>query len=223
MLEHVRSPFTRDLWKDVRPAIGTFTGLATLLLALRPRRRPPEGLEAAVKLASDACGTFSGLPTITAHNDVEGRAVSDAYWQSKEAIQQLNVFVPDEYRRNAEFWFGEGDEPDAAQLWRRLPLTAPLLAARFAWVGAKLTEGGCVGRVDADTGANFDWWTRSVAGQAFGWGISKDTCARVERVWRFIAAAGRLPVAGQDEELLEAFEAALLAGADEFAVDMVKG
>lgn len=228
MFPFPRSPFTGALWYTVHPAAGTFLGLATYLLALRPRRRPPEGLEAAVQLGVEACGAFANLPRVTQFNEMEGRNVSDAYWQSKDAKQQLSAFVPDSYRQNAEFWYSPAEaQPDSifhdgAARRPRMPSTASLLAARLAWTGAVLVEAGCAGRIDFDTGAIYDTWAASVAGQIRDWGIPNDVSARVERVWRFIVAAGRLPLAGRDDDLLDAFEAAVMAGAEDVAVQLVK-
>jgi hypothetical protein len=52
-------------------------------------------------------------------------------------------------------------------------------------------------------------------------GVGRGEAASVERLWRFVVAAGRMP-GPEDADLVAAFEAALIGGAREFAVNLAR-
>jgi hypothetical protein len=221
------SPLTGDTWLDARPAIGTIAGLANYLNERRPRRKPPEGHDAAIALATDAAGALAGIPKIVRAGEVEGRVISDAYWQAKDARRLLTPFVDDGQFLQAQQWRGENylrrqadDYIDINEQDRDVTLTTR--AARLAWYAANLTEKAAAGRVEMDTlSYAHDAITGALMDVEIA-GISKETAAGVERVWRFVVAAGRMPQLPADADLLAAFEAALMAGEDQFATHLAK-
>lgn len=203
------SPFTGDAWADVRPAIGTIIGLAHHLNARRPRRKPPEGCDAAIALAMEAAGAIAGVPRITRVGEIVGRRISDAYWQAKEARQRLTPIVDDGVFLQEHRWFGRDRFCRSSQACQGLP-------ARLAWQAAFLVEKASTGDVVLEAHSSGDDVIQSVSAELRGV-VDQNTAARVERTWRFTVAAGRTPVSPQDDELLAAFEAALMAKADDFA------
>jgi hypothetical protein len=96
-------------------------------------------------------------------------------------------------------------------------------AARFAWWAAWLIEKAA----SSDDGLTLDLRSAAhdaVEGALFeleSAGIDRSEAADIERRWRFIVAAGRMP-GPEDADLVAAFEAALIAGADEFATNLAK-
>jgi hypothetical protein len=222
------SPLSGDVWKDVRPAIGTLVGLANFLNEKRPRRKPPEGHDAAIALATAAAGAFAGIPKLT-RTGFEGVPIADAYWKAKDAKQQLirlvddGVFVQHQqewggsWMRSRESW-GVDDSFSRAR-----NVTAPTRAARLAYYAASLTEKAGAGNdIAMDTYGYVHAATLGALAELEDGGVNKVAGAAVERVWRFVVAAGRLPKSPDDDDLLAAFEAALMAGADEFAANLAK-
>lgn len=233
------SPLTGDVWPDVRPAIGTLAGLANYLNEKRPRRKPPDGHDAAIALATEAAGSFAGIPKIVRTGEIEGRRISDAYWQAKDAKARLTPLVDsDRFLQHHQWWaewrkaIHDDDEARAqwdqefvearamAQVEGMIPLA--LRAARLAWWAAALTEKAAANNIemndrsyahDAVVGAKFELQEA---------GIALETGASVERIWRFVVAAGRMPIPGVDDDLLAAFEAAIMAGENDFAAHLAK-
>lgn len=225
------SPLTGDVWPDPRPAIGTIAGLANYLNERRPRRKPPDGHDAAIALATEAAGAIAGIPKITRTGEVEGRVISDAYWQAKDAKVKLGAFVDDGHFLQSQKWRGEEwlrtQDSRRAGLIRINPLdqglTLSARAARLAWYAANLTE-----KVAASSDAEMDnlsYAHDAVCGSLMELeiaGIPRETSAGIERVWRFVVAAGRLPQSPADDDLVAAFEAALMAGENDFAAHLAK-
>jgi hypothetical protein len=223
------SPLTGDLWPDVRPAIGTVVGLANFLNNRRPRRKPPEGVDAAIALATEAAGAFAGIPKIVRAGEIEGRIISDAYWQAKEAKRLLTPHVDDgEFLQHQNWWsrFREmvpGD-PERGRAGRVPEPTVTTRAARLAWWAANLTEKAAAGNVDAEM-SDLSYAHDVVQGALVELDearVARTAVAEVERVWRFVVAAGRLPVPVVDDALLAAFEAAIMVDAHEFATHLAK-
>jgi hypothetical protein len=221
------SPLTGDVWTDVRPAIGTIIGLANFLNEKRPRRKPPNGHDAAIALATGAAAAFAGIPRIT-RTGFEGVPIAEAYWQAKDAKQRLTPLVDDgvflqlqqewggKWMRQRETW---GAEDPIAQA-RKVSL--PVRAARLALYAASLTEKAASNGLEMDTYSFAHDATLGALAELEDGQVDKATGAGIERVWRFVVAAGRLPRSPDDDDLLAAFEAALMAGADEFAVNLAK-
>ena len=233
------SPLTGDAWPDVRPAIGTLAGLANFLNEKRPRRKPPDGHDAAIALATEAAGSFAGIPKIVRTGEVEGRRISDAYWQAKDAKARLTPLVDsDRFLQHHQYWadwrqsIREGDEERArwdleyvearamAQVAGTLPLA--LRAARLAWYAAALTEKAAANGVEMNDRSYADDAMQGARSELQEAGIPPETSAGVERIWRFVVAAGRMPVPKDDDDLLAAFEAAIMAGEDNFATNLAK-
>jgi hypothetical protein len=221
------SPLTGDTWPDPRSAIGTLAGLANYLNERRPRRKPPEGHDAAIALATDAAGAIAGIPKITRTGEVEGRIISDAYWQAKDAKAKLTPLVDDgsflqHHQWRGDAWlhrreaYGEGISQEERDV------VLPTRAARLAWYAANLTEKTATGQGEMDNLSYAHDATLGGLMELDHGGISRATGASVERVWRFVVAAGRMPVPGVDDDLLAAFEAALMAGEHDFAAHLAK-
>jgi hypothetical protein len=222
-----QSPLTGDVWKDARPAIGTIIGLANFINAKRPRRKPPDGHDAAIALATEAAGAFAGIPKIT-RTGLEGVPIADAYWKAKDAKIKLYALIDDgvfaqlhaqwgsNWMRTRETW-GDGDSFTQA---RKVPL--PVRAARLAFYAASMTEKAASNGLEMDTYSFAHDATLGTLAELEDAGVSTETAAGIERVWRFVVAAGRLPKSPDDDDLLAAFEAALMAGADEFATNLAK-
>jgi len=222
------SPLTGDVWPDVRPAIGTLAGLANFLNEKRPRRRPPEGHDAAITLATEAAGAFAGIPKIT-RTGLEGVPIADAYWKAKEAKRVLTRLVDDgifikhqqewgsSWLRSHEAW--SVDDPFS----RARNVMAPMRAARLAYYAASLTEKAGAGNdIAMDAYGYVHAATLGALAELEDGGVDKVAGAAVERVWRFVVAAGRLPKSPDDDDLLAAFEAALMVGESEFAQNLAK-
>jgi hypothetical protein len=220
------SPLTGNVWTDARPAIGTLAGLANYLNERRPRRKPPEGHDAAIALATNAAGAIAGIPRITRAGEVEGRVISDAYWQAKDAKVKLTPIVDDGWFLQHQEWQGEdwlrhqnGEQP----YYQEKPVvTLSIRAARLAWYAANLTEKVAANGAEVDSYSYAHHATLGTLVELHDAGIDKAVAAGVERVWRFVVAAGRMPVLGVDDDLLAAFEAALMAGEDSFATHLAK-
>lgn len=232
MVRHYCSPLTGDIWPDPRPAVGTLAGLANFLNEKRPRRKPPEGHDTAIALATEAAAGLAGVPRIDRFGPngitfAEGAAISDAYWKAKEAKQKLTLLVEDGVFLQRQQWFGESwarfraggaDSWEARDIERhQLNVTMSTRAARIAWYATNLAE-----KFAAGSEPEMD--NRSYAHDAILGAlaeldearVSREAAAGVERVWRFVVAAGRMPVPGVDDDLLAAFEAALMAGELDF-------
>ena len=151
--------------------------------------------------------------------------ISDAYWQAKDARTKLRPLVGDrfldthEYRGENRLYalqHGTYDpEPDVSFSTR---------AARLAWYAAALTEKACADSETAEL-ASYTYGHHAALG-AFGEiedsGVEREVAMNVERLWCFVVAAGRMPKHPEDDLLLEAFEAALMAGENEFATSLAK-
>jgi hypothetical protein len=228
-LKPYHSPLTGDVWTDARPAIGTLAGLANFLNEKRPRRKPPEGHDAAIALATEAAGAFAGIPKIT-RTGLEGVPIADAYWKAKEAKRQLTPLVDDGFfLQHHQEWGGEWMRRHRD--WRRTPddlyMTSreaafPIRAARLAFYAAALTEKATSNGVEMDRYSYANDATLGALAELEDAGIRQATGASVERVWRFVVAAGRLPRKPDDDDLLAAFEAALMAGCDDFATHLAR-
>lgn len=236
-----RSPLTGDAWPDPRPAVGTLVGLATMLNEIRPRRKPPEGHDAAIAAASVCAATYAGIARIQRFGPggitfEQGAQISEAYWQAKEAKQKLQRLVDDGFLQRQE-WQGDAwqrakqyaDDHGNDGAWARsevgryTPVPASARAARLAWYAANLTEKAAAGAdEEMDT---YSYAHRAILGalaeleQA---SVPQARSAAVERIWRFVVAAGRMPMPGVDDDLLAAFEAALMAGEADFARHLAK-
>lgn len=233
-----RSLLTGDVWPDPRPAVGTLVGLANFLNEKRPRRKPPEGFDEAIALATSAAAAYAGVPRIARFgpNGItfeEGAAISDAYWKAKEAKGVLQRFVDDSVFLQRQEWWGEAWQRSKQRTrnadddyWTRreieqyggAPISTSLRAARLAWYAANLTEKAAAAS-DAEM-SEFSYAHRAVLGaiaELDAGQVPIEHARGVERVWRFVVAAGRTPVPGVDDDLLAAFEAALMAGEADFA------
>jgi len=238
------SPLTGDVWADPRPAIGTIVGLANFLNEKRPRRRPPEGHDAAIALATEAAAGLAGIPKIARFGPegvVLGQVISDAYWKAKEAKQKLTRICDDGMFLQRHEWWGRewqrrrdgGPETWDSSYFERYqgePVSQSLRAARVAWYAANLAEKFAAG-TEKEIGSPLTGY----AGGTYAHdavlgalaeldeaGVSREVAGGVERVWRFVVAAGRMPVPGVDDDLLAAFEAALMADELEFATNLAK-
>lgn len=238
-----RSPLTGDVWEDPRPAIGTIAGLANYLNEKRPRRRPPEGHDAAIALATEAAAGLAGIPKIARFGPEGlelGAVISDAYWKAKEAKAKLTRLVDDGLFLQRQAWWGRewqrrrdgGPESyDSYQFDRYLGEAVPTStrAARVAWYAANLAEkfaGGAETEIAAGTGLYSGTYAHDavlgVLAEIDQSGTPRERARDVERVWRFVVAAGRMPVPGADDDLLAAFEAALIAGENAFANNLAR-
>jgi hypothetical protein len=220
-----QSPLTGDVWKDARPAIGTIIGLANFLNEKRPRRKPPDGHDAAIALATEAAGAFAGIPKIT-RTGLEGVPIADAYWKAKDAKVKLHVLVDEPFvQYQTEWghkWMRERTYPADSPFLQARQVTWSVRAARLAFYAASMTEKAASNGLEMDTYSFAHDATLGTLAELEDAGVSTETAAGVERVWRFVVAAGRLPKSPDDDDLLAAFEAALMAGADEFASNLAK-
>jgi hypothetical protein len=232
------SPLTGDVWADPRPAIGTIVGLANYLNEKRPRRKPPEGHDAVIALATEAAAGLAGIPRIARFGPEGlefGAVISDAYWKAKEAKQKLTRTCDDGVFLQRHEWWGRewdrrrdgGPETWDSSYFERYqgePVSVSMRAARAAWYAANLAEkfaAGAETQMDAGTGRYSGSYAHDAVLGALAEvdeaGVSRKAAAGVERVWRFVVAAGRMPVKGVDDDLLAAFEAALMADEPDFA------
>lgn len=233
MAPKYRSPLTGDVWDDPRPAIGTIVGLANFLNEKRPRRKPPEGQDAAIALATEAAAGLAGIPRIARFGPEGlelGAVISDAYWKAKEAKQKLTRIVDDGVFLQRQEWWGrrwlEGDHNDLYfRQYVGEAVSQSMRGARAAWYAANLAE-KFAGGTEATIAAGVGLYGSSTYGHDAVLGVlaevdeaavTREQAAAVERVWRFVVAAGRMPVPGVDDDLLAAFEAALIAGENAFA------
>jgi len=239
-----RSPLTGDVWDDPRPTIGTMAGLANFLNERRPRRKPPDGQDEAIALATEAAAGLAGIPRIARFGPEGlelGQVISDAYWKAKEAKGKLQRIVDDRLFLQRQSWWGRewqrrrdgGPENwDSYQFERYLgePVSASIRAARAAWYAANMAEKFAGGSDTAMEPPTANYYSGCYAHDAIlgvlaevdQAGASREQASSVERVWRFVVAAGRMPVPGVDDDLLAAFEAALIAGENEFAGNLAK-
>ena len=223
------SPLTGDRWEDVRPVAAVILGCSLVLDAQYPRRRIGAEFPAALARAVGAVSSFARLPNL-ARSDAEiGAALSDVYWEAKAAKVTLHTFVDEIFLRHFDFWpqwreWVRGNAgSDHITTQYDPPVSFQLRAARLAWLAVYLVEKAAAGGHevldefslghDALQGA---LWELDEAG------VPRTRAFEIERAWRFLAAAGRMPRLPQDADLYAAFEAALLAGADELAVELVQ-
>jgi len=244
MTRAYRSPLTGDVWEDPRPAIGTMAGLANYLNERRPRRKPPEGQDAAIALATEAAAGLAGIPRIARFGPEGlelGAVISDAYWKAKEAKAKLTRLVDDGLFLQRQQWWGRewqrrregGPESfDSYQFDRYLgeDVSPSTRAARAAWYAANMAEKFAGGSDIALEPPTANYYSGCYAHDAIlgvlaevdQAGTSREQASAVERVWRFVVAAGRMPVPGVDDDLLAAFEAALIAGENAFANNLAR-
>lgn len=231
-----KSPWTGDPWPDVRTAVGVAIGLANYLNEKRPRRKPPKDHDSIIASATDAAGTFAGIPKLT-RNGLEGVVISDAYWKAKETKQKLTAVVDDFFLQHQVEWgcdwlrdarHGAISKFDRARVFNVAP---SLRAGRLAYWAMALTEKAASGNAEAVLEAvPRSYYSRTYANTVVDGivtemtdaGIQRETLANVERVWRFVVAAGRLPRVPDDDDLLAAFEAAIQVGECEFANELVR-
>lgn len=238
-----RSPLTGDVWDDPRPAIGTIAGLANFLNEKRPRRRQPEGHDEAIALATEAAAGLAGIPRIARFGPEGlelGAVISDAYWKAKEAKQKLGRLVDDGLFLQRQSWWGRewqrrrdgGPESwDSYQFDRYLgeSVSQSVRAARAAWYAANLAEKFAAG-TETEIASGVGLYSSTYAHDAVlgvlaevdQAAVSREQARDVERVWRFVVAAGRMPIKGADDNLLAAFEAALIAGENAFANNLAR-
>lgn len=216
-----QSPITGDVWPDIRPALGTLGSLATYLNDRRPRRKPPKQVDDAIKLATAAAGVYAGLPKISA-TGVEGTQASDAYWKAKDARFILEPLIGKDFKYScicgllnmeSDEYIAYVHDPDNKFSF------VQQTAIRFAYATAVHIEKAASSSVCA-----FEDLQRAIRCCAFllkPCDVDMEEAASVERVWQFTCAAGRLPTEA-DADLLAAFEAALMAGANDFARGLAK-
>lgn len=214
MKEYYRSPLTGDVWTDAKPALGTIIGLANFLNEQRPRPEPPEGFDEVIALATEAVGALLGIPKII-KTGVEGRVFADAYWRAKEAYVRLLPFVGTKFTTQSPFDRDTySEDPSEVSISMRV--------ARLAWYGTVLVQKIVTGDRAVEeawyVGAFFDDVFQEVKGAS----VSYDAAALVERSSHFIVATGRTPKSPDDDMLVAAFEAALMAGETSFAQHLVK-
>jgi hypothetical protein len=238
------SPLTGDVWPDPRPAIGTIAGLANFLNEKRPRRKPPEGHDAAIAQATKAAAGLAGLPSIERFGPegiTLGAVISDAYWNAKEAKQRLTRLVDDERFLQRQEWWGRewqrrregGPESFDSHYFERYQselVSFSTQAARVAWYAANLAEKFAAGTEQEIVSPTVSHYGGTYAHDAVlgalaacdEAGVPREAASGVERIWRFVVAAGRMPVLGVDDDLMAAFEAALIAGEYGFANELVR-
>jgi hypothetical protein len=219
--------------------MGSIIGLAQFLNAQRPRRRPPPGLEQALADATEAVRSYCMLPVITRGMIEEGAQISNAYEIANTARRKLHVFVDDgvfiqnqrfwaEYNENANRWRDQVELSGVVGVPELETLDAPVFTrvARAAYYAAHIVEKAAAAvAADDHEMSRYCYAHSALMGticEMTSAGIGKLQMERVEHVWRFVAAAGRYPVFPDDNELLDAFEAAIMVGADEFARTLVR-
>jgi hypothetical protein len=217
--DELRSPFTHDLWTDARPIVGVTAGIARMLHSQRPRRKPPDGFDQAVDDAIEAAFLYAGVTKLS-QTGTEGENIAVAYEKAADAHRRINPFVDDDFKNFHTFWVNwalddEGNvKPDNTSSFQRV--------ARYAFWASKLTVKGA-------SNPNWDaiqWDVSNIAegvgAEATRCGITRGAGADIERSWRFVAFTGRVP-GPADQEIFDAFSAALEAGEIEFARKMVQG
>lgn len=229
-----RSPLTGDVWDDPRPAIGTIAGLANFLNEQRPRRKPPADHDAAIAVATEAAAGLAGIPRIARFGPEGlelGAVISDAYWKAKEAKQRLTKLVDDGRFLQRQEWQGgnwQRYREDGISRIQPEAVSQSTRAARAAWYAANLAEkfaGGSERDLYVSAYGPIGYSNDAILGvlaEVDQAGVSRAQASGVERVWRFVVAAGRMPVPGVDDDLLAAFEAALIAGENTFAQNLAR-
>lgn len=222
------SPFTDEIWPDVRPALGTLIALAHTIDAQRPRRKPGVNLQTAITRALGAGTAYATLAVLNRFDEDVGRQITDIYWDAKAAKHQLLAFLDDEFLRCALFWQAwrtwQRDRHDPDSRWAPRPVGQATHLARVAWWVAHLTEQASAGNIETlDVFGPVHSALTGALEEVRDAGVAEPTLAanRAERLWRFVCAAGRLPRA-QDADLLAAYEAAVLADAPDAAVALVR-
>lgn len=227
-MSRYRSPLTDETWEDARPVIAVILSFAHTLHAQRPRRRPSRALSAALTRATDAVGAFASLPKLVRNDLLIGAAISEAYWQAKAIKAEVQPLVDEIFLRHHDFWaqwreWVAEHASEEALVRYDSPVSTENRVARLLWWAVHLTEKAASGGVE--TLDEFCYAHDALLGalrELEEAGVSKSQAMLAGRAWRFLAAAGRLPELPRDEELLAAFDAALMAGADALAVDLVR-
>jgi hypothetical protein len=225
-----RSPLTGDTWKDTRPLLAVIVGCSLVLDAQYPRRRLGADFPAALQQATHAVCLFARLPQLVRNDPVIGAAISDAYWDAKAANKALTPFIDERFLLHYDFWsqWREWVTKYAFENPRLTdhydPTVSPQLrAARLAWLATWLTQKAASGGLEVlDEFSPAHDGLQAALRELDEAEVPRERAVEVERSWRFLAAAGRLPRLPQDADLYAAFEAALFAGADELALDLVR-
>lgn len=222
------SPLTNEAWNDARPVVAVILSFAHALHVRQPRRRPTAELQDTLTCATQVIGAFASLPKLVRNDEAIGEAISTAYWQAKEIKTQIRPLVDEIFLRHHDFWaqwrdwVTEHAKQDAVARYDG-PVSTGLRVARLVWWAAHLTEKAASGGVE--TLDEYSYAHDALLGalrELEDAGLTRAQAITAARSWRFLAAAGRLPESPRDDELLAAFDAALMAGADVLAVDLVR-
>lgn len=224
-----RSPLTGDLWEDTRPVTAVILGCSLVLAAQYPRRRLGTGFPAALARVTDAVSSFARLPHLTRNDAVIGAAISTAYWEAKAAKRAITPFVDAIFLQHFDFWpqWREWVRNTAvngrADPTHDLAVSPQRRAARLAWLAAHLVEKAAAGGLEQlDEFSLAHDALQAALCELEEAGVVQAQAVAVERAWRFLAAAARLPQLPADRDLYAAFEAALLADAHELAIELVR-
>ena len=229
-VELIYSPFTKDVWTDVRDPIGVMMGMAIALNSRRPRRKPPSGYDQAIQAALTAVRAYTGIPELGKFGEA-GVAVSEAFWLAKAAKTKLRPFIDIENFEIRDFGVAYSmyrANKSRAQLgtWSYVQDWLALLPTQLAFLASHAIEkaAASVWTQEIDAWHPVNGCVRFLQREfefVVKYAVIPDPAA-TERAWRFCVAAGRLPRPGEDDELLEAFYAALSVGAPDFARDLVR-
>jgi len=191
----------------------------------RPRRKPPAEVDAAIALAAEAAGAYAGLPRIT-QQGIVGTLRSDAYWKAKDAKFQLHRMLDEEFLTHQQYWADyleyQHERRERGTLYNAAPEPPRYVrAVRFAYWAAQLTEKAAANGLEMTEYSEAASAWKSAAVELKALRIDQKEAAGVERIWRFVVAAGRMPTPA-DANLLAAFEAAIIAGEVEFATHLAQ-
>jgi hypothetical protein len=228
-VNEILSPFTRDPWFDIREPIGVLMGIAIRMHAAKPRRRAPKGFDQAMTMALNAVRAYTGVPELSKFG-IEGQQVSDAFWLAKEARNAITPFVGEDFNLTGICWPTTWEMAPFEDLREELMASMRYVwpryvsAARLAWHAVLAIEKAAASSwtIEINDLHPIGSAIRQAELEHVRQGMSLGSSGPIERAWRFCVAAGRLPVPGVDDELLEAFQAAISAGAPDFARRLVR-
>ena len=218
-----RSPLSGNPWPDQRFGLSVLAAFMVHIDEMRPRRRPPPELSQAVHDVLDAVTTVCGVRHLSRFRST-GMTLSQAYDKARAARQVVQPFVDDgsflQHVSSWAWWSRQTLERGIDAAARDVPLQTRL--ARLAYWTARAVE-QCVANqagpllysstADAFEGALVEMELI---------GAPRALLLQLERSGAFVAASGRLPRSPEDDELLDAFEAAMMADEVDFARALVR-
>lgn len=218
-----RSPLSGNAWPDQRFALSVLAAFMVYVDEMRPRRRPPPTLSKAVQDTLDAVMTICGVRHLSRFRST-GMTLSEAYNKAGEARRAIQPLVDDgsflQHINDWAWWSQKTLVRGIDHASRDVPLYTRL--ARLTFWTARAAE-SCV--ANPEEALPFSSTAHAFGGALIEMeliGAPHSLLLQLERSGAFVAASGKLPRSPEDDELLDAFEAAMMVDEVDFARTLVR-